>query len=60
MLTNLQWMRILGDTIFAFGAAVRGWVVLGLIKGHSLEPGSRVIEEGQYTIHEPELLHHGD
>jgi nitric oxide reductase subunit B len=60
ILTNLRWMRMFGDTLFAFGAIVLGWFVLGLITGHSFEPGSKVIEEGQYTAHEPELAHQGD
>jgi nitric oxide reductase subunit B len=60
ILTNLRWMRMFGDTIFAFGAIVLGWFVLGLVTGHSFEQGSRVIEEGQYTAQEPELAHQGD
>jgi nitric oxide reductase subunit B len=49
-----------GDTIFAFGAVVLGWFVLGLVTGHSFEKGSKVLEEGEYTPHEPELVHQGD
>ena len=60
MLTRLRWMRMFGDTLFAFGAIVLGWFVLGLITGHSFDRGARVIEEGEYTPHEPELVHHGD
>jgi nitric oxide reductase subunit B len=60
MLTKLRWMRMFGDTIFAFGAIVLGWFVLGLITGRSFDQTSRVIEEGQYTAEEPELVHHGD
>ena len=37
--------RVLGDTIFAVGALVLGWFVLGLETGWSLEKGRRV-EEG--------------
>lgn len=59
-LTWLRWMRMFGDTIFAFGAIVLGWFVLGLITGHSFDRGARVIEEGEYTPHEPELVHQGD
>ena len=59
-LTWLRWMRMFGDTIFAFGAIVLGWFVLGLITGHSFDKGARVIEEGEYTPHEPELVHQGD
>jgi nitric oxide reductase subunit B len=60
MLTRLRWMRMFGDTIFAFGALVLGWFVLGLITGHSFDRGARVLEEGEYTPHEPELVHQGD
>src|SRR3954451_2821493 len=59
-LTRLRWMRMFGDTLFAFGALVLGWFVLGLITGHSFDRGARVIEEGEYTPHEPELVHQGD
>jgi nitric oxide reductase subunit B len=59
-LTWLRWMRMFGDTIFAFGAIVLGWFVLGLVTGHSFDRGARVIEEGEYTPHEPELVHQGD
>ena len=60
MLTNLRWMRMIGDTVFAFGAIVLGWFVLGLITGHSFDRMSRILEEGEYTPHEPELVHQGD
>jgi nitric oxide reductase subunit B len=60
MLTRLRWMRMFGDTLFAFGAIVLGWFVLGLITGHSFDQGARVLEEGEYTPHEPELVHQGD
>jgi nitric oxide reductase subunit B len=60
MLTRLRWMRMFGDTIFAFGALVLGWFVLGLVTGHSFDRGSAVLEEGQYTPHEAELVHRGD
>ena len=49
-----------GDTIFAFGAVVLGWFVLGLITGHSFDQSSRVLEEGEYIPQEPELVHQGD
>jgi nitric oxide reductase subunit B len=35
MLSRLRWMRMFGDTLFAVGAMVLGWFVLGLITGHS-------------------------
>ena len=42
---TLRWLRVPGDTIFAIGALVLGWFVLGLATGWSLEKGRRV-EEG--------------
>ncbi len=35
LLQNLRWLRVLGDTIFAFGAVGIGWFVLGLKTGWS-------------------------
>jgi nitric oxide reductase subunit B len=31
----LRWMRVPGDILFALGAALLGWFVLGLLTGHS-------------------------
>ena len=31
----LRWMRVPGDVLFAIGAAMLGWFVLGLLTGHS-------------------------
>lgn len=45
----IRWLRVPGDTIFAIGALVLGWFVLGLRTGWSLEergavaPGSTEI-----------------
>jgi nitric oxide reductase subunit B len=50
-------MRMFGDTIFAFGAVVLGWFVLGLVTGHSFDRGSKVLEEGEYKPYESELVH---
>ena len=33
----LRWMRVPGDLLFAIGAALLGWFVLGLLTGHSFE-----------------------
>jgi len=33
----LRWMRVPGDVLFALGAALLGWFVLGLLTGHSFE-----------------------
>ena len=59
MLTRLRWMRMFGDTLFAFGALVLGWFVLGLVTGHSFDK-SAVLEEGEYTTRELEAAHSGD
>jgi len=36
----LRWMRVPGDVLFALGAALLGWFVLGLLTGHSFEKDS--------------------
>jgi len=33
----LRWMRVPGDILFAVGAGLLGWFVLGLLTGHSYE-----------------------
>ena len=40
ILQNLRWSRALGDSLFALGALVLGWFVLGLVTGHSFEKES--------------------
>jgi nitric oxide reductase subunit B len=66
IVTRLRWMRMFGDTLFAFGAMVLGWFVLGLVTGHSFDRSSPVLEEGEYTprvrekVKEEELVHSGD
>jgi nitric oxide reductase subunit B len=54
LLNKLRWMRMIGDTLFAFGAVVLGWFVLGLVTGHSFDRTARV-EEGEYTTHPVEM-----
>ena len=46
LLGTLRWLRVPGDTIFAIGALILGWFVLGLATGWSLEKGGRRVEEG--------------
>ncbi len=36
----LRWMRVPGDILFATGAALMGWFVLGLLTGHSFKKQS--------------------
>lgn len=35
---TLRWLRLIGDTVFAFGVLALGWFVIGLKTGHSLRP----------------------
>lgn len=59
LINHLRWMRMFGDTLFAIGALVLGWFVLGLITGHSFDHRA-VVEEGEYLPRELELTHSGD
>jgi nitric oxide reductase subunit B len=40
----LRWMRVPGDILFALGAALMGWFVLGLLTGHSYSKEAPVRE----------------
>ena len=59
MLVRLRWMRMFGDTLFAFGALVLGWFVLGLVTGHSFDK-TAVLEEGELNTRELEVARSGD
>lgn len=37
---SLRWMRVPGDILFALGAALFAWFVIGLLTGHSLDNNS--------------------
>ncbi len=50
LMNVLRWLRIPGDTIFAIGALVLGWFVLGLATGWSLEKGGRHVDEGSTEV----------
>ncbi len=39
-MNTLRWMRVPGDVLFALGAAVFGWFILGLLTGHSYRDGA--------------------
>jgi nitric oxide reductase subunit B len=52
-------MRMFGDSLFAFGALVLGWFVLGLVTGHSFQKGSHG-EMKQEEVNGLELVHSGD
>jgi nitric oxide reductase subunit B len=43
-MSQLRWMRMIGDTLFALGALVLGWFVLGLVTGHSYDKRAYVPE----------------
>jgi nitric oxide reductase subunit B len=47
---TLRWLRVPGDTIFAIGAVLLGWFVLGLATGWSLERRGTV-EPGSTEVH---------
>jgi nitric oxide reductase subunit B len=36
-MNQLRWLRMIGDSIFALGALVLGWFILGLVTGHSYD-----------------------
>ncbi|HEY4933393.1 MAG TPA: nitric-oxide reductase large subunit [Terriglobales bacterium] len=59
LMNHLRWMRMFGDTLFAIGALVLGWFVLGLVTGHSFDR-TATVDEGEYMPHELELTHSGD
>ncbi|MFP5236524.1 MAG: nitric-oxide reductase large subunit [Acidobacteriota bacterium] len=37
---TLRWFRVPGDVLFSIGAVQFGWFILGLLTGHSYQPGS--------------------
>jgi len=55
IMNNLRWMRVIGDTLFAIGALVLGWFVLGLVTGHSYDKRGKVLEGEWQVKPEPEL-----
>jgi nitric oxide reductase subunit B len=59
LLMHLRWMRMFGDSLFAFGALVLGWFVLGLITGHSFER-TALEQERRFAVRELEVAHSGD
>ena len=54
-MNTLRWLRMIGDTVFAIGALVLGWFVLGLVTGHSYSKKAKVLE-GEWEI-KPEFVH---
>lgn len=51
----LRWLRIPGDTIFAFGALAIGWFMLGLLTGRSTRNPGPGVEPGTPVVPEEEL-----
>jgi nitric oxide reductase subunit B len=49
LMDRLRWMRMIGDSIFAIGALVLGWFVLGLVTGHSYDKRGYVAE-GEWRV----------
>ena len=48
-MNQLRWLRMIGDSIFALGALVLGWFVLGLVTGHSYDEKGHVAE-GEWEV----------
>jgi len=48
-MNQLRWMRMIGDSIFALGALVLGWFVLGLVTGHSYDKRG-YLAEGEWEV----------
>jgi nitric oxide reductase subunit B len=52
----LRWMRVPGDILFAMGAALLGWFVLGLLTGHSFSKESTKIAKTESKESELQLV----
>jgi nitric oxide reductase subunit B len=50
LINDLRWLRVIGDSIFAFGAVVLGWFMLGLVVGYSYDRTAEV-REGEFVTH---------
>jgi nitric oxide reductase subunit B len=59
LIQDLRWGRILGDSLFALGALVLGWFVLGLVTGHSYDPKG-IVEEGKWAVEPAPARQMGD
>jgi nitric oxide reductase subunit B len=53
MMNNLRWGRVAGDSVFAFGALVLAWFVVGLVTGHSFDKNAKV-DAGE-AFHRPRV-----
>lgn len=54
-MNTLRWLRMIGDTIFAIGALVLGWFVLGLVTGHSYAKHG-YLHEGEWEVKQEEYV----
>jgi nitric oxide reductase subunit B len=59
LINNLRWARVIGDSLFAFGALVLGWFVLGLVTGHSYDPHG-IVEAGKWSVEPAAAKQMGD
>jgi nitric oxide reductase subunit B len=50
LMNTLRWLRVPGDTLFAIGALILGWFVLGLWTGHSYDAARGMVEEGESEL----------
>jgi len=57
IMDRLRWMRMIGDTVFAIGALVLGWFVLGLLTGRSYEK-TGTLAEGEWEVVHPQSIEH--
>jgi len=53
---TLRWFRVPGDVLFALGAALLGWCVLGLLTGHSFKSESAANQPELEEVSERELV----
>jgi nitric oxide reductase subunit B len=51
----LRWMRVPGDVLFAAGAALFAWFILGLLTGHSYDDAKSA--GGSTSLHDPNNRH---
>jgi nitric oxide reductase subunit B len=59
LINNLRWARVVGDSLFAIGALVLGWFVLGLVTGHSYDPRG-IVGEGKWSVESAPARQMGD
>ena len=56
LMQSLRWMRVPGDVLFATGAALLGWFVLGLLTGHSYRNRTGISETESHSKKEEHEL----